>query len=286
MEEHSAISPQLSQQSVVTKKSKQNTLFVGLQQIQVRCLFIAERIDLKSFESSSSLATSPLTITVGQQGCAVLFKYGTVVLFNVSHSEEAFFLNDLKKFVSDLFTEFESEELTLNLQPKIEENISSGILNINVFDLDHIHLVANILARSVVLSHYEFTISNAFDRIEPFAMELERGQRRSYRGKEILRHIGNALGTQHKMVGRAEIEEKPELLWEKPQLERLYFRLTEEYELRERYKALEHKLKLINDTAQSLLQLMQDTRILRVEWYIVILIAVEILLILYELFFK
>jgi len=49
--------------------------------------------------------------------------------------------------------------------------------------------------------------------------------------------------------------------------------------------ALESKLRLISRTAETALQVLQDRRALRVEWYIVILILVEILLTVYELFF-
>jgi len=73
------------------------------------------------------------------------------------------------------------------------------------------------------------------------------------------------------------------VLWEQPELERLYVRLEDEYELRERHLALERKLDLISRTAETMLDLMQHKRSLRVEWYIVILIIVEILLTLYEI---
>lgn len=83
------------------------------------------------------------------------------------------------------------------------------------------------------------------------------------------------------MVGRVEVTEKPELLWEHSELERVYLRLEDEFELHERHVALEHKLELISRTAATLLQ---TNRSLRVEWYIVILIVVEIVLTLYDKF--
>ena len=78
--------------------------------------------------------------------------------------------------------------------------------------------------------------------------------------------------------------EKPEILWEHPELERLYQRMADEYELRERHAALERKLELIYRSAETLLDLLHSKRTLRVEWYIVILIVVEVLLTLYEMF--
>jgi uncharacterized Rmd1/YagE family protein len=48
--------------------------------------------------------------------------------------------------------------------------------------------------------------------------------------------------------------------------------------------ALERKLQVISNTAETLLDLLQTQQSQRVEWYIVILIVVEIALTLYELF--
>ena len=64
--------------------------------------------------------------------------------------------------------------------------------------------------------------------------------------------------------------------------ERLHQRLAGEYELPERHRALERKLDLIARTASTLLTLQYNRRSLRVEWYIVALIVVEILLTLGE----
>ena len=83
------------------------------------------------------------------------------------------------------------------------------------------------------------------------------------------------------MVGRVETGEKPELLWEHPELERLYVRLAEEYELRDR--ALDRKLDVISRTVETLLSLVQTRSSLRVEWYIVLLIVAELLLTTYPL---
>ena len=41
-----------------------------------------------------------------------------------------------------------------------------------------------------------------------------------------------------RMVGRVEVAEKPEIVWDDPRLDRLYERLATEYELRDRDRAL------------------------------------------------
>ena len=94
----------------------------------------------------------------------------------------------------------------------------------------------------------------------------------------LLKHIGQTLSTQRQMVGHVEIDDKPELLWEMPEFERLYLRLEDDYEIQERYERLNRKLDLIYRTAETMHGLLQGKSSLRVEWYIVILIVVDILL--------
>jgi uncharacterized Rmd1/YagE family protein len=85
------------------------------------------------------------------------------------------------------------------------------------------------------------------------------------------------------MVGRVEVGEKPEVLWDNAELERFYPRLEREYELRDRAVALERKLDLISRTAKTALDLLDQRGNRRVEWYIVVLIVVEIMLTIYSM---
>jgi uncharacterized Rmd1/YagE family protein len=69
-------------------------------------------------------------------------------------------------------------------------------------------------------------------------------------------------------------------------LDRLYVRLAKEYELSDRDRALGRKTAMISDSAGVFIDLIQARQTTRVEWYIVILIVVEIVLILYDLFLR
>lgn len=258
-------------------------LFAGKTAIRARALFVGERIDLRALETAQRLALAPLAVSAGTQGCAVLFRYGVVVLFDLDAVEEASFLVHLRPLVSEPLDRPETEEIGLTANSQREERVESGMVSLHEFGVERLQIVADILAKSVVLAYYEASIANVFDRIEPLAAGLQREGRGGYQGKELLRHIGGTLLIQHTMVGRVEVSEKPEILWDRPDLERLYLRLQDEYELRERHLALERKLDLVSRTAETLLDLLQHQRSLRVEWYIVILIVVEILLTLYTM---
>ena len=76
----------------------------------------------------------------------------------------------------------------------------------------------------------------------------------------------------------ARVDDAPELLWDHPELERIWARLRDEFEIRERFAALHGKLALISRTAETALELLQNRRALRVEYAIVGLIVFEIFL--------
>lgn len=152
------------------------------------------------------------------------------------------------------------------------------------FTLKSLQIVADILAKSVVLAHYELQTSSTFDRIEPFAVSLQNTSWSRKQVKELLKLLGSTLSIQHKVMGRVEVIDKPELLWDYPELERLYLRLEDEYEIRERDQVLERKLESVSRTAETALGLLQHNTSLRVEWYIVILIVMELVLSLYGMF--
>ncbi|HHP7243100.1 MAG TPA: RMD1 family protein [Elainellaceae cyanobacterium] len=254
--------------------------------IKGRAIFIGEELKLRSMEQTNSLATGPLVVNAGNDGYVVLFPYGVVVLFGLEPVEEASFLNQLESLIADPFSSPETEEVTLQLDNAGAGRVEDGIIWLVKSGIGPMQIVADVLAKSVVLAHYESRTAQIFKQVEPFAEGLQRSTKNERWGKELLRQLGRALSIQHKIVGRVEIIDKPELLWDAPELERLYLRLEDEYEIRERHLALERKLDLISRTAETVLGLMQHNSALRVEWYIVLLIVGEILLSLYDLFVR
>jgi len=252
--------------------------------IAVRALYVGQRLDLKVFEHTDQLADHPLTIRAGASGLAVLFRYGAVVCIGLQPAEQVTFLADIQRLVREPFDAPERDEVEVQLEPDQPEGMALGRVRLQNFDLERLQVVADVLAKSVVLAHYEVRLAAQFDQIEPLAQRLKHGRGVGSQGKQLLVHIGDILAIEAKMVGRVEVTEKPEVLWDHPEHNRLYVRLEDEYELTERHAAVERKLQLISRTAETVLSILQDKRSLRVEWYITILIVIEIFITLGEKF--
>jgi required for meiotic nuclear division protein 1 len=249
--------------------------------IPVHALNLGERLHLRGLYETP-LEYSPLVLAVGERGLAMLFRYGVAVLFNVTEAEQKVWLKELKERIEKPYRRHESEDTQVLVSAKAEGVSAEGI-NLADASLPRLQVVATVLARSVSLAWYEAAMATAFDVVEPLARELDKPRASGRVLREVLRHIGSSLLTQQKMIGRVEIADKPDILWDQPELERLYARLEDEYELGERLATLERKLELIERTAETTLDLVQARRTLRVEWYIVLLIVFEVMLTLYEM---
>ena len=249
-------------------------------------IFLGRQLQLDVLATSTFLAEDPLVVRTGDKGYAVLFSYGVAVLFGLQAVEEASFATQLKPLVQGPFETPETEDIELVFNAEKPGRYERDTIYLHPFSVQQLQLVADVLAKSVVLEHYELESSKVFEQIEPFAHGLQKSSSNASWGKELLRQLGRVLAIQHNIVGRVEMIDKPELLWDEPVLERIYLRLEDEYEIRERHLALERKLELISRTAETVLELMQHNSSLRVEWYIVALIIIEILLSLYDLFLK
>lgn len=246
-------------------------------------MLLGERIDLRSRFAGEVLARNPLTVSVKGGGVAVLFRYGAVVLFDVAQAAQGAFLDQVLALVGNRYEKPETEDVAVRIDPAIHEGMQGDAVYFESMSVERLQIVASVLSQSVALAMYESRIAQNFDRIEPLARNLERNARISGNSSELLKHIGAMLLSEQMMVGRVEISEKPDTLWDHPGLEGLYLRMESEFEIRERYAALERKLNLISRTVQTLVELLHSKRSLRLEWYIVLLIVFEVMLTLYTM---
>lgn len=256
------------------------------QDLKARALLLGDRLDLKLFKISDCLATTPLTLEVDVDGgIAVLFRYGVIVLFGVPRADEIEFIGMLKTQLTNPYAVPEVEEMEIH-SGRSSIGVRSGAISLDSITLEKLQVIADALSKNLVLALYEKKVAGEFDKIEPLAQELATKGRVSAGSGKLLSKIGNMLLIEHRMVGRAEIGDKPETLWNFPHLGGLYASMEDEFELMERQSALERKLGLISETAQTLVDVSDNKQLHKLEWYVIGLILFEIVLSLYDRFGK
>jgi uncharacterized Rmd1/YagE family protein len=247
--------------------------------LRIRAVMLGDRINTQGLEIGTLVSSAPVAFRV-HAGLAVLFRYGVVVLIGLVPSEEKVLLDSLKPRVIGELSPYEEETAQAQLCADESAEIiqPGGPIAISKFTDDRLLLIADALAKSTSLARDERRVAAVFDVIEPFARKLAEEGRTPRRRKGILQLIGNALLVQQRVAGRVAVAEKPDVLWEKPQLDRLYSRLEDEYELTERLDTLERKLNAISATANALTDIMDTQRSLRLEWAVVGLIVIEVVI--------
>jgi uncharacterized Rmd1/YagE family protein len=253
------------------------------QLVTAHAIQLGDRINTTGVEGEM-LSASPLAIRIDKAGVAVLFRYGVAVLIGLSPQQEHDFLEKLTGRVSGRFNRYEEESAAIKLADEDEGQVpAGGPIQLKAMSLERLLVISDVLAKSVVLAHDERQVIGVFDVIEPFARELAtRGKARLNR-TGILKLIGNALLVQHRVSGRVAITEKPDALWDRPDLERLYARLEDEYELRERVDTLNRKLAVIAETANTLGDIIDTQRSVRLELIVIALIAFEVVITIFQI---
>jgi uncharacterized Rmd1/YagE family protein len=255
--------------------------------VTVRALQLGERLDLNGLEREDTFSTNPLAFRTPEGGTVVLMKSGTVVFIGLTPVAEEGLIASLGSRVDEPVTERESETARIVVKPA-EEDLSGpyGTLQLKGLDQHRLLLVAQALGMSVAMAEDERRIAGAFDRIGLLTESLKRGRLPSGPQSQLVAQIGDALAIQQRLAGRVDLEEKPDVLWDHPELERLWTRLVDEYDLTVRSRAIARKLDVIRETSDTLTDLIATRTSHRLEWYIIALILLEVVLGLYDRFWK
>ena len=255
---------------------------------RARALLIGERINTAGLERHDVFSTSPLSFGAGDHGFVTVFRYGVVVLIGLGPLEEDEVLRALEpRVVSSLPPPWDEESLAIQVGADGEEGIApDGLVQIRAAAPAQLLVVADILAKSAALAYDERQVAAVVDAIEPFADALAREGRTPGGRHAMLKLIGRALQVRHRVSGRVAVHEKPDVLWDRPDLERLYARLEDEYEIVERAEALDRKLAVVGETATALTDLIDTQRALGLELAVALLIVVEIVLAVVQLLWR
>ena len=246
--------------------------------LTARALLVGDRIDTAGLERPDTISSLPLAFHAGAAGMVALFRFGVAVMVGMTPLEEEDLLAQLKSRIVGLRARLDDETAILEIAPDSDEPIlAGGPIQMKNFSPQRFLVVADAFAKTVALGRDERAVNAVFDVVEPFAFELARSGKPPFRRRAMLRLIGQALLAQHRVSGRVAVEEKPDVLWDRPDLERLYARLEYEYELKERAGTLKRKLDVIVETAHALTDIIDADRATRLEATVVVLIVAELI---------
>ncbi|MEQ1650249.1 MAG: RMD1 family protein [Hyphomicrobiaceae bacterium] len=255
-----------------------------LASVTVRAIQLCETLDLKGLEREDVFSKSPLAFAAGHNGVAVLFKFGAAAFIGMTPVEEDDLIRGLGERIVGPLDNREVETAQIAANADDDSVTPQGLIQIKTRDTPRLLLIAEALAVSVALAHDERRVARAFERIAPIGNSLVARKLPGGSHAAMLEEIGEALLVQQRLAGRVDLDDKPDVLWDKPELERFWAKLVDEYDLAARARAIERKLSAIQETTQTITDLVATRTSHRLEWYIIGLITLEIVLSFYDRF--
>ena len=256
------------------------------QSLTARALQLGERLDIKGLERADSFSKNPLAFRTPSGATVVLFKMGAAVFIGLSPIEEEEMIRGLGERIRDPLNEREIETAEAVIKGEDDTVLANGTIVLKAADPSRMLLVAEALAVAVSLSYDERRVGGAFERVSHVAEGLKAGKLSGGKRGETLSEIGEALSIQSRLAGRINMDDKPDVLWDHPELERLWAKLVDEFDLKARANAIAQKLSVIRDSAETLGDLLSTRTSHRLEWYIIALIGFEVVLGLYDRLWK
>ena len=279
---HPAASPPPSRSSSRPVRSPE---YVALGQcdagapLVARARLLGARIETRDVAGDARVAAK-----AARAGLCFVFRYGVVVIISPAEQGHETLDAVLTGHVIDPTLAEETESATIVVRSGGKDRIATdGQIELEDASPERLLLVATVLAYSVVLSRDEILVSDAFDHIGPLVADLRQNGRVRLSIGPVMRQVGEVIAARHRLMGTAQVDERPDILWDHPHLDRLYARLEDEYELKERAEVLERKFVALGDFTEVLLDIVQDKRAFRLEAAIIGLIVFEIFLTLFNM---
>jgi uncharacterized Rmd1/YagE family protein len=222
---------------------------------------------------------SPLELQIPVEGGGVyMFPFGAVATHDVSAPGREAVIARLRELVPKLTARVVREEYTVAEDPEFPIGIVEGALRLDRLTQGRAAVVALTIAQSAAMEYYERIVDEMFIRTAEFVDRLETTGTVPFRTRPLHRFIGQAITTRTEVLSVLHLLDKPEATWEDAGIDRIYVDLRGEFDLADRYAALELKLRSIQEALELLVGVARDRQVLTLEITVVVLILLELLL--------
>lgn len=170
------------------------------------------------------------------------------------------------------------EEFSVHEDTASFPKVADGALTLDRLTAERAGVIALTVAQSAAMEYYERIVDEMFAQTDRLVARLEQRGTVPFSTRPLHRFIGAAVGTRNEVLSVLHLLDKPDEIWDDPGIDRIYGQLRAEFDLSDRYSALEHKLRSVQEGLELVLDVARDRRLVLLELTIVLLIVFEILL--------
>jgi uncharacterized Rmd1/YagE family protein len=246
---------------------------------QFYAIAFVENLSLRALAPSFPTArVSPheIYLSVDEDAGVYIFPFGAVVMHDVAAARREAELAHLHRARPGLTAQVIREDYSVREDPAQPTGIQDGILHLDRMTAARAGVIALTMAQSAAMEYYERLVEALFERTNVLVERLEKKGTVPYRTRPLHRFIGEAISTRTEVLSILHLLDKPDATWDDPAMDRIYDDLRAEFDLVDRYAALESKLRSMQEALELVLDVARDRRLVTLEIVVAILILIEL----------
>ena len=234
--------------------------------------------ELVPFYPGAKLTLREIRVPLEDGGEIFIYPFGAIVFHDVGPDRREVELARLNQARPGLTTQVVRESFTVREEPGARVDIVDGTLVVDDFGTERAAVVALIVAQSAAMEYYERIVTELFQRTTALVERLEKRGSVPLQTRGLHRFIGQAMATRSEVIIVLTLLDKPDATWDDPAMDRIYDDLRAEFDLVDRYGALEQKLRGVQEALEMVLDVARDRRMWILEVAILLLIVAEVTL--------
>ncbi|MEW5674904.1 RMD1 family protein [Flavobacterium enshiense] len=254
-------------------------------EMRIEAIQLAEAINIKKFraefrtEAFSGSTSEVFYALADNNRYLYLFDYGVVVFSNYDAVAKSEFLNFVKNYTNVPIDIDLSEEYLIrtdNSQNKFI--VRNDHVSVPKIDADVLRTVMLNTAQSVALEFYELLSDELISSSKEYILQLEQHGKLKISKTDLLKYIGKVLNVKNSIIDNLYILDDPNLVWDNEDLNLLNKNLKANFDINPRFRDLDYRLQIVEDNLTLFTDVLNVRESARLEWIIIILIAVDIVI--------
>jgi len=222
----------------------------------------------------------------GEDEKILVFSFGSIVFVNSTVKHTEIFMRYLKIIKPDIdidrYNTFQDDYALHNVVDE-EIEFTDSFVQIPNMELFYSELISIVIAKSVALERIEKQLSKILDDLEIKIDNLEKGKL-NIGNRELAKTTSKIVRHEYNTIAYIMILDKPDITWINSDAAYFYERMSEFFELNDRYEIIKSKTEILKNIIDGLGSISNSIRGLFVEWVIVLLIVAEVVIMLLGLF--
>ncbi len=256
--------------------------------IKIEAFQISESFNIKKFRNdfeAESYSSSTAEIFYAFQEYnryLYIFDYGVVVFANYDEAGKKEMLLFLKGYTTAIVVLDFREDYTIKIDNELSKAlVKNDYVIVPEINASVLRIVMLNTGQSVALEYYESLTDAQITSSKHYILELEKHGRLTISKKDLLKYIGKVLNVKNSIVDNLYILDDPNLVWDNESLDVLNRLLKVNFDINTRFKDLDYRLQIVEDNLRLFTDVLNVRESSRLEWVVIILIAIEILIALF-----